>query len=61
LVPSTFVETSGGVVSGGGATTVQAACPQVRHWTTAAGDPQYYLRVVVRKGKVITAFPSGAP
>ncbi|MFF1817270.1 polymorphic toxin-type HINT domain-containing protein [Kribbella sp. NPDC058245] len=29
--------------------------------TTAAGDPQYYIRVVVRKGKVITAFPSGAP
>jgi hypothetical protein len=29
--------------------------------TTASGDPQFYIRVVVRKGKIITAFPSGAP
>lgn len=29
--------------------------------TTAAGDPQFYIRVVVRKGKLISAFPSGAP
>ncbi len=29
--------------------------------TTAAGDPQYYIRVVVRDGKLITAFPSDAP
>ncbi|MEU4390245.1 RHS repeat-associated core domain-containing protein [Kribbella sp. NPDC023855] len=29
--------------------------------TTAAGDPQYYIRVVVRKGRIHTAFPSGAP
>ncbi|MET7366719.1 Hint domain-containing protein [Streptomyces sp. NPDC005566] len=28
---------------------------------TAAGDPQYYIRVVVRDGKLITAFPSAAP
>jgi hypothetical protein len=29
--------------------------------TTAAGDPQYYIRVVVRDRKLITAFPSDAP
>ncbi|MFC9214124.1 Hint domain-containing protein [Streptomyces sp. NPDC057083] len=28
---------------------------------TASGDPQYYIRVVVRDGKLITAFPSAAP
>ncbi|WP_212908495.1 RHS repeat-associated core domain-containing protein [Streptomyces sp. TS71-3] len=28
---------------------------------TAAGDPQYYIRVVVRDRKLITAFPSDAP
>jgi hypothetical protein len=29
--------------------------------TTAAGDPQYYIRVVVRDRKLITEFPSDAP
>ncbi|MEG8281212.1 RHS repeat-associated core domain-containing protein [Streptomyces sp. AHA2] len=28
---------------------------------TAAGDPQYYIRVVVRDRKLITAFPSDTP
>ncbi|MBP2355967.1 hypothetical protein JOF29_007077 [Kribbella aluminosa] len=29
--------------------------------TTATSEAQYYIRVVIRKGKVITAFPSGTP